>query len=188
MDKYQKKVISFYREHKRMPSFRELASLFGFKSPNAAFKLAEKLLKVGFIKKDKSGKLIPGSFCSPLKILGTVQAGFPSPAEEELSDTMSMDEFLIRNKDATFLLKVQGDSMEGAGIFEGDLVLAEKGVTPKDGDIVIAEVDHEWTMKYFKKKSGKFCLEPANKKYKTIFPEEDLTIAAVVKAVVRKYF
>ena len=85
------------------------------------------------------------------------------------------------------MLEVKGDSMIDAGIQEGDLVIAERGKEPKQGDIVIADVDGGWTMKYYRKKGGQVYLEPANKNYKPIYPTESLNIAAVVKGVVRKY-
>jgi SOS regulatory protein LexA len=116
-----------------------------------------------------------------------MQSSFPSAAEEELVDTMSLDEFLIKNKEATFMLKVKGDSMIDAGIMEGDMVLVERGTQPKVGQIIIAEVDGEYTMKYYRKSGDKIYLEAANKKYKPIFPEHTLKIEAVVTAVVRKY-
>jgi repressor LexA len=121
------------------------------------------------------------------KVLGLVEAGFPSPAEEELRDTLSLDEFLISNPDASFLLKVSGDSMIGAGILPGDLVIVDRGQTAKSGDIVIAEVDGEWTMKFFKKSGDAVYLVPANPKYKPIRPQHELRITGVVTAVVRKY-
>ena len=121
-----------------------------------------------------------------LKILGVVEAGFPTSAAEELIDTMSLDEYLIENREATFLLKVKGDSMKDAGIIPGDLVIVERGKQPKNEDIVVAEIDGEYTMKYFKKSGKDISLEPANKKYKTIYPKESLSIVAVVKAVIRK--
>ena len=86
------------------------------------------------------------------RVRGTVEAGFPSPAEEELVDTLSLDELLIQNREASFLLKVTGDSMTGAGIMPGDMVIVDRGRTAKSGDIVIAEVDGQWTMKYLRKR------------------------------------
>ena len=74
-----------------------------------------------------------------------------------------------------------------AGIMPGDQVLVERGIVPKNGDIVIAEVDGSWTMKYFRKRGGKVILVPGNKKYKPITPKEELRVTAVVKAVIRKY-
>ena len=122
-----------------------------------------------------------------MKVLGTVEAGFPSPAEEELADTLSLDDLLIQNRDATFLLKVSGDSMSGAGILPGDMVIVDRGQTPKSGDIVIAEVDGAWTMKYLEKRGEAVTLVPANPNYKPIQPKNELKIAGVVTAVVRKY-
>src|SRR5215510_272907 len=98
-------LIRFYRRHKRMPSLRELARLWGFRSQNAADKLARYLIARGFLAKDATGHLLPTRFFSEVRLLGTVEAGFPSPAEEELSDTMDLDEFLIKNKEATYMLK-----------------------------------------------------------------------------------
>ncbi len=124
---------------------------------------------------------------SRITILGKVEAGFPSPAEEELVDTLSLDDFLILNREATFLLKVSGDSMTGAGIMPGDMVLIDKSLRPKSGDIVIAQVDGEWTMKYLRKRGDIVVLAAANPKYQPIRPKRELNVAGVVTAVVRKY-
>jgi len=122
-----------------------------------------------------------------IKMIGTVEAGFPSPAEEELVDNISFDDLLIQNREATFLLRVSGDSMTGAGIMQGDMVIVDKGLTPKSGDIVIAQVDSEWTMKFLRKRGDNVTLIPANPKYQPIKPKNELKIAGVVTAVVRKY-
>jgi repressor LexA len=131
------------------------------------------------------GSLLPAAF--PIKFLGAVDAGWPSPAEEELRDTLSLDDLLIQNREASFLLKVSGDSMSGAGILPGDMVIVDRGLTPKSGDIVIAEVDGAWTMKYLRKRGESVALIPANPKYRPIRPKRELKIAGVVTAVVRKY-
>jgi SOS regulatory protein LexA len=151
------------------------------------YKLVERFVERDWLEKDARGKLLPGRRFHDLRMLGTVAAGFPSPAEEELADTISLEELLIRNKDATYLLKVNGDSMIEAGILPGDYLLVERGATPRDGDIVIAQVDREWTMKYFRKRGKKVFLEAANKNYQPIHPTEELKIAAVVRSVVRRY-
>ena len=84
-------------------------------------------------------------------------------------------------------MQVSGDSMIGEGIMEGDLVIVERDRQPKVGDVVIAEVDGEWTMKYFKKKNGQVYLEAANAKYPIIRPKAELRLGGVVTAVIRKY-
>lgn len=184
---YKNKIAEFYKSKRRMPSYSEIMSLVGFKSKNAVYKLVNKLQDQVFLIKDEKGRLSPGSIFGELRVLGLVEAGFPSAAEEELTDTMSLDEYLIPDKEASYVLRVKGDSMIDAGIHEGDMVIVERRSDAKEGQIVVAEVDGAWTMKYFRKKYGKPYLEAANKKYKPIYPENDLKIAAIVKAVVRKY-
>ncbi len=120
-------------------------------------------------------------------MLGYIQAGFPSPAEEETVDLISLDEYLISSPESTFVLKVEGDSMIDAGIRPGDLVLVQRNLTPRNGDIVIASVDGEWTLKYFQKIKDKTVLRAANSKYPVIQPRSELMIGGVVIANVRKY-
>mgnify|MGYP002138693286 CR=1 FL=1 len=171
-----------------MPSYSEMMKVFGFKSKNAVFKLIDKLISEGIVDKDSSGKLIPNKLFGEVRMLGIVETGFPTIAEEDvMGDTLTLDEFLIGNKDATYMLKVKGDSMIEAGIQEGDMVLVERSNQAKVDQIVIAEVDGGFTMKYYKTKNGKPYLLPANSSLKPIYPEEELRIVDVVKAVIRKY-
>ena len=176
----------FVREHKRPPSFMEIARLFRYKSKNAAFLLVNKLIDKGFLRKDEQGKIVFDAL-NGIKLLGSVQAGWPSPAEEELVDVMNLDEYLITHPEQTYLIKVTGDSMVDAGIHESDLVLVERGRAPKDGDIVVAQVDGEWTMKYYEKRGSTVRLIAANKKYAPIVPRRELVVGGVVTAVIRKY-
>jgi SOS regulatory protein LexA len=182
-----KGIAAFLSKNRRMPSFSEIGVIAGLSSKNAVFKLVNTLAQKGVIERDPRGRLIPRSIGAPLRVLGTVEAGFPSPAEEELADSLSLDAFLIQNPQATFLLKVSGDSMSEAGILPGDMVIVDKGQVPKSGDIVIAEVDGQWTMKYLRKRGDSVSLVPANPNYRPIKPKTELKIAGVVTAVVRKY-
>ena len=184
---HQTKIESFYSQNKRMPTYSEMMKLFGFKSKNAVFKVVEKLIEAGMVAKDHLGRLIPSETFGEVPMLGFVTAGFPATVEEELADTVNLDDLLIKNKPLTYMLEVDGDSMIDAHIEKGDMVLVEKATTAKDMQIVIAEVDGEFTMKYFRKDGNKVWLEPANKNYKPIYPEHSLNINAVVKAVIRKY-
>jgi SOS regulatory protein LexA len=180
-------ISRFNKEKGRMPSFSEIGEMTGLRSKNAVAKLVQRLESQGVVARDVKGRLIPKSLSGGIRLLGTVEAGFPSPAEEELRDTLSLDDLLIQNREASFLLKVSGDSMSGAGILPGDMVIVDRGQTAKSGDIVIAEVDGEWTMKYLRKRGTGVLLVPANPKYQPIKPKNELKIAGVVTAVVRKY-
>ena len=184
---YTDKLRRFYATRKRMPSMREIAEFLMFKSKNAAAYVAEQWIVAGLLEKDSAGRLVPGHAFSALKVLGTVEAGFPSPAEEELLDTISLDDWLIKNKESSFLLKVSGESMIDAGIHPGDLVILDRDRMVKDGDIVVAEVDRAWTIKFYKKNARGITLVPANKKFIPIIPTEELRVAGVVTAVIRKY-
>ena len=184
---YQTKIESFYGEHKRMPTYSEMLKLFNFKSKNAVFKIVEKLMEAGLVAKDHLGRLVPAQSFGEVSLLGSVTAGFPATVEEELADTVNLDDLLIKNKPLTFMLEVDGDSMIDAHIENGDMVLVEKTNHAKDGQIIIAEVDGEFTMKYLREKGSKRWLEPANKNYKPIYPEHSLNVIAILKAVIRKY-
>ena len=186
-NEYKNKIVSFYRNNKRLPSYRETMKLLGFKSTNAVHRLVNKLVDAGILYRDSMGKLAPSKIFGEVQVLGLVKAGFPSPAEEELQDTMSLDDYLIEKKESTYMLTVDGDSMIDACIAKGDTVLVERTNKVKDGDIVIAEVDGEFTMKYFKQSGNKIWLEPANKKYKPIYPTSELKVTAKVIGLVRKY-
>ena len=186
MEDYKDKIMNFYQENKRMPVYTEIMKLLGFKSKNAVFKLVNNLVDEGIVKKDSKGFLIPNKSFGEIPLLGLVEAGFPTMVDS-LTDTISLDEYLIGDKSKSYVLEVKGDSMIDEGIHEGDLVVAERKKEPKDGDIVIAYVDGGWTMKFLRKQGGKTWLEPANKNYKPIHPKHELQIAAVVKGVIRKY-
>lgn len=189
MEKAVGKINKFFRDNHRMPSYAELMDIFSYRSKSAVHYFIKKLVESGYISKDKKGHLIPRKLFGGIKLLGLVEAGFPSPAEEELVDTMNLEEYLITNKDASYILRVKGDSMEDAGIYEGDMVIVERGKKPKNGDIVIAEIDGEYTMKFYRTggAGGGTYLEPANKKYPILYPNTELVIIAVVKVVIRKF-
>lgn len=183
---YQLRV--FFRQEGRAPSYAEMAALFGYASKNAVYGPVKQLLARGYLRRGRNGRLVCTSkITARLPALGLVQAGFPSPAEEELVDTISLDEFLVQHPESTYLLTVSGDSMQEAGIHPGDLVLVEKGGTPRQNSIVIAQVDGDWTLKYYGKDQQGVYLDPANANYERIRPQQSLQIGGIVKAVIRKY-
>jgi repressor LexA len=181
------RLRAFYAEHRRVPGYNEMLELFDYRSKNAVHGLLQRLARLGYIVK-QGRKIAPTPrLTGSIRLLGTVAAGFPSPAEEELLDTISLDDFLVERPDSTFLLRVTGDSMIEAGIQPGDLALVERGRAPRNNDIVVAEVDGEWTLKHFFRDREGVRLEPANKAYRTIRPKQSLKVGGVVRCVIRKY-
>ena len=183
----RKLIAAFFRNNRRMPSFAEMVDLLGVGSKSVVNFWINKLVDAGMIEKDNKGHLTFTKRSFAIPMVGSVRAGFPSPEEESLCDIISMDEYLIAKPEASFLLQVSGDSMIGEGIMAGDLVIVEKEREPKSGDVVIAEVDGEWTIKYFKREGKQVVLEAANPKYPIIRPKTELRLGGVVTAVVRKY-
>lgn len=183
----QKLLAAFFRENRRMPSFAEMVELFGVRSKSVVHFWINKLVEAGMVEKDDRGylRLTRGAFAIPR--LGSVRAGFPSPEEEALRDILSVDEYLITRPESSFLLEVTGDSMVGEGILAGDLVVVEKGREPKNGDVVVAEVDGAWTLKTFRRQGKQILLEAANPNYPLIKPKMELKLGGVVTGVIRKY-
>ena len=185
----------FYARCGRMPSYAELAKLTGYASKQAAYRLAERLMDLGVVAKDATGKLVPGARLFGVPVAGVVEAGPPSPAELSALETLSLDRELLTGKNVTYALRVKGDSMIGAGIMDGDMVLVESVTDAPAGSIVVAHIDGDWTLKYLREGKkpahhgggqGRY-LEAANPDYPNLYPEEELRIGGVVRAVVRRY-
>lgn len=118
--------------------------------------------------------------------LESVSAGFPSPADDYLEGKLDLNDFLINNPAATFLVRVTGDSMIGAGIHSGDLLIVDRSLTPKDRNIVIAVINGELTVKKLRITKNKVGLFAENKDYKPIeiTSEMNFEVWGVVKSVV----
>ena len=105
-----------------------------------------------------------------------VCAGFPSPAEDFAVKRIDLTEILVTHPQATFLLRVSGESMKDAGIFDGDMLVVDKAIKPRHGQIVVAVVDGEFTVKYLYQRSGRVKLRPANVTFPDITPTDGQTI------------
>lgn len=115
-----------------------------------------------------------------------IAAGFPSPADDYVEDRIDLNQHLIRHKEATFFLRVKGDSMLGAGIHDGDLLVVDRALNPADGRVVIAVLDGELTVKRLDRKAGRVRLLPENPAYPVIEVNnaQDLVIWGVVTNVI----
>ena len=117
-----------------------------------------------------------------------ISAGFPSPADDFKEVRISLDNELVKNKEATFYARVSGDSMIGAGLDDGDLLVIDRSLSPENGKIAICFIDGDFTVKRIKKEKDRLYLMPENKKYKPVELSEDneLIIWGVVEYVIKK--
>ena len=118
-----------------------------------------------------------------------VAAGFPSPAEQYIESPLDLNELLVHRPAATFFVRAAGDSMTGAGIRPGDILVVDRSLEVRDGSIVIACVDNEFTVKFLRSDGERWYLQPANRKYKPITFSEgmELRIFGVVTAVIHQF-
>lgn len=131
------------------------------------------------------------------QVAGSVVAGFPSPAEQYLEPPLDLNDLLVKRPAATYYVRVEGDSMIGAGIHDGDLLVVDRSLTPADGDVVIVSLDGEFTVKTYRTgfKTGPdgcrrrfIALQPANPAYPTITitPGHELVMFGKATAVIHR--
>ena len=123
------------------------------------------------------------------KISGSVVAGFPSPAEQYLEQPLDLNELLVKRPAATFFVRVQGDSMIGVGINDGDLLVVDRSLRPDSGDVIIASVDGDFTVKTYRRDKDAVRLEPANPNYPVIrlAPGQELDYFGKVTACIHRF-
>lgn len=122
------------------------------------------------------------------RIVGSVVAGFPSPAEQYVEPPLDINAYLIKRREASFLMHVDGDSMRDAAILDGDVIVVDRSLRPANGDIIVAAVDGDFTVKYYRKDKDGVRLEPANPDFPVICmkPGQQLQYFGKVVGVVRK--
>ena len=196
---HQRTVLNYIGEFqvKRgySPSLADLALAFGVRSKNAVAKVVNALFRERQLEKDPKGRIKiidlteqeekPQPMVLPL--FGPISAGFAAAAEDQAEEMVTLDAYLVKDKSSTFLLRVKGNSMIDAGIYEGDLVIVERKKEPKVGDIVVGVLDGEFTLKRLKRDKGKYYLQAENAEYPDMYALEELKVAGVVKGVIRKY-
>ena len=184
---YLQKLQDRYARHKALPSYSQIGELVGMSSKASVAKLVLRLKGEGYLASLPGGRLKPGRKFFDRTVHDSVRAGFPSPAEDGLRDVITIDDYLIEHPSKTVIVRVKGDSMIDAGIHNGDLAIVERRPSADFGQIVVAIVDNEFTIKYLHREKGRPCLKPANKAYPMIHPAGELEIFGVVVGVVRKY-
>jgi repressor LexA len=197
LTKKQAEVLHFVKEflatHAYAPSYREIAEGLGLSSPATVFEHIRALHAKGFLRMDegeaRSVELAPkaGWFTKAIELplIGQIAAGQPIEAIEE-RERIAIPIELLPNLNC-FVLQVKGDSMIDDGIFDGDYVVVERNFYPKNGDVVVALLEHEFaTLKRYYREHTRIRLQPANRKMKPFYVKNP-TIQGIVRAVLRRY-
>lgn len=197
----QQRVLDFIQAEvnagRPIPTLREIAAQFGFRSHRAAACHLDALKRKGFLESEP-GKARSLRVTSPLAklrgrirdipLFGSIPAGFAREREQEAEGCVSVDIESIGFKPTrySFALRVTGNSMIGRHILDGDIVVLEHGPEPRHGDIVAALIDGESTLKTFLQKNGKPYLKAENPKYPDLIPAQELMIQGVLRALIRR--
>ena len=182
-------TLSFIEKNGFPPSVREICATLNIKSTATAYSYIERLKANGLLEKSplKKRAIVPtnkGNF-KKIPLIGTVAAGLPIFAVENIDGYYPIpDEF--STSDNEFALKVQGDSMIDAGIFDKDIIIVNQQSCAENGEIVVALIDDSATVKRFYKKDGKIVLHPENSNYNDMI-FDDVVILGVVKGLLRKF-
>lgn len=184
---YLARLQDYYATHRALPSLASLGQLVGLRSKSSAAALANRLKLAGFLTTTPDRRLAPTPAFFSRPVVDTVRAGLPQPANDPGFDGLAIDAYLVAKPSRTVLLVVKGDSMVEAGLMEGDHIVVDLAQPAQVGDIVVAIVDNQFTVKYLAKdKRGPF-LKPGNPAYPVIRPQGQLEIYGVVTGSFRKY-
>lgn len=181
------KLRDYYAEHRVLPSFSVIAKLVGLKTTSAVSVMVDRMKVAGYLQAAPDRRLQPGKQFFEREVLDTVQAGLPQPANDPGIEGLNIDSYLIDNPSRTVLLTVKEDSMVEAGLMPSDTVIVKKGAPGKPGDIVVAIVDDEFTVKYLAQDKRGFFLKPGNKAYPVIRAKDHLEVFGLVVGCFRKY-
>ena len=184
---YLAKLQDYYARHRVLPSYASIGALVGLSSKASVADMVLRLKAEGFLESTPDRRLKPGKRFFERPIAESVRAGLPSPAAESRPETLTIDEWLVPHPSRTVLVTVKGDSMIDAGIHPGDVVVVEKRVAANVGDIVVAILDNEFTLKRLGREKGRIVLRPENKAFPVIRPKGDAEIFGVVVGLFRKY-
>jgi repressor LexA len=184
---YLEKLQDYYAEHKVIPSYSVLAGLWGISAKSWVSECVKRFEEAGYLDWTPDKQLKPGARFFERRLAdSSVQAGLPNPAISDGYDLITIDDYVVRVPSRTSLVRVKGDSMIDAGILDGDLLVVEVQPNANVGEVVVAIVDNEFTVKYLARERSEFVLKPANKAYPVIRPRGRLEIFGVMAGLVRR--
>lgn len=177
----------YYARHQVLPSYARIGALVGLSSKASVAEMVLRLKAEDYLESTPDRRLKPGRRFFERPVAESVRAGTPSPAAESFPEALAIDSHLIPHPSRSVLIKVKGDSMVDAGILDGDTVVVERRPTATSGEIVVAIVDDDFTLKRLAREKGRLVLRPENKAYPVIRPDGNLEIFGVVTGLFRKY-
>ncbi len=192
-------ILDHIRAHGLPPTIREIMAKLNVAYPRGIQRHLEALEKKGYITRDSRSRGITlaqrfrdlasdiGEKIVSLPVLGRIPAGGPLLAEENIEDWVTLPTDLTRGKRDVFILKANGESMIGAGIFDGDLLIVQPQDTANHGDIVVAVIGSDATVKRLVQKDNVSYLKAENPAYDNIFPDQEWRVQGKVMAVVRQH-
>ncbi len=182
------KLRTYWKRHHAFPSMAQLCEVVGLSSTASVFDLVTRLKEAGYVQRVE-GRIAPTSCFFARPLLGKVRAGLPEPRpDEDDFEVLTIEDYLVPDPNRTFLAKVKGDSMRDASLLDGDMAVVQKNCPTKVGDIVVAVVDGQVTVKPLRQKpDGRFYLQPANCAFEDILPDGELEILGVVVGHFRSY-
>ena len=177
---------TYWKRHQTFPSMAKLAEVTGLGHASSVFQMVGRLVDAGYLERVE-GRIAPSRKFFARPVWGPVRAGVPQPQSQEPQDVLTLDDYLIDDPNRTGLVTVRGDSMKDAGLLDGDLVAVESNTATKPGDIVVAVVDGELTVKTLRlTPTGRYYLEAANAAYGDIHPQGSLEVIGVVVSSCRR--
>jgi SOS-response transcriptional repressor LexA len=184
---YLARLQDYYARWRSLPAYGPLRDVLGLASRDGVSQVLRRLRAAGFLERSPAGRWTPTAqfFDRPLAD-AAVPAGAPLAAADG-GETCSLDAYLVQHPSRTVLLPVTGDSMIEAGIRPGDRVVVERDVSARPGDVVVAVIDGELTLKTLAVEGGEAVLIPANPAYPVLRPGDRLAIFGVVVGLVRSY-
>lgn len=184
---YLEALRAYYAQHGVLPSYATIGRLVGMASKASVAEMVERLKRARYLDSTPDRRLQPGRRFHDRELADHVRAGAPSSGSDVLVETLNLDSYVTGNRRDSVLVRVKGDSMIEAGILEGDIVVVTRRPDARAGQIVLAIIDGELTLKRLAFERGRPVLRAENSAYSPLRPRGDLEIFGVVVGLARRY-
>ena len=186
-DQHLATLRAAWKRHKTFPSIAELTGILGLRSTGGVFKILNRMVEEGLLER-VGRRLAPTPAFFALPLVGPARAGLPQPADVgDAPEALSVEDFLVDHPERTVYCRVKGESMIDAGLLDGDIVVVDRMAESRPGDIVVAVIDNQITVKRLRSEGASWSLEPANSAFQVIRPQGSLELLGVVVGSFRRF-